>query len=109
MPVYAPDNDLLTALSSYVREVHGGVVKRAADTLKLDYVMVRRFLRRGSAKPENRQRIREALSSVQWEGGKDRNIAHSLPVDFTRSILMQLLQALDAYEEADHAVDEVEA
>jgi hypothetical protein len=108
MPVYAPDRELLASLAGYVREVHGGVVKRAATVLDLDYIMVRRFLRGGSAKPENRDRIRQALQTVKWKGARERKVADDVPLGLTRSVLMQLLRALDAYEPTEKAVDGAE-
>lgn len=100
MPTYSPDIPLLTAITDYVRDAHGGVVKRAAEALMLDYIMLRRFLTGGRAKPENRQLIRNALDAAGWSIAKDRKIAHEIPVDVTRSMLTQLLEALDLYQDA---------
>jgi hypothetical protein len=99
MPIYAPDQELLAALTSYVLEAQGGVVKRAADTLGLDYIMVRRFLNGGRAKPENRQRIRNALDAAGWGFVNGRKIAHDMSLDVIRSMLTQLLEALDVYQQ----------
>lgn len=98
MPVYAPDLDLLDAARRYVADIHGGVMKRAAQEMKVDYVMFRRFLKSGSVNPENRQSIRNALDERGWEIAKEHKIAHEISVDVTRSMLTQLLQALDAYQ-----------
>ena len=99
MPSYAPDRELLAALTSYVRDVQEGVLRRAAAALGLDYIMVRRFLNGGPAKPENRQRIRNALDAVGWGGTKDRKIAQDISLDVIRSMLTQLLEALDVYRQ----------
>lgn len=98
VPAYASDLDLLDASSRYVADVHSGVVKRASRELKVDYVMFRRFLKKGSANPENRQRIRNALEGQGREIAKEHKISHEISVDVTRSMLTQLLQALDAYQ-----------
>lgn len=100
MPTYAPDLPLLAAISDYVRDTHGGVVKRAAEALDLNYIMLRRFLNGGRAKPENRQCIRNALDAVGRSVAKDRKIAHVMPVEVTRSMLTQLLEALDVYQDS---------
>ncbi|WP_029868389.1 hypothetical protein [Sphingomonas sp. UNC305MFCol5.2] len=98
MPQYAPDLDLRDTALRYATEVHGSVKKRAAKALGLDYGMFRRFLKGGSASPEHRQSIRNALERAGYEIAKKHNIAHEIPVDVTRSMLTQLLQALDAYQ-----------
>jgi hypothetical protein len=98
VPVYAPDLDLLDATRRYVADVHGGVMKRAARGMGVDYAMLRRFLKTGTANPENRQGIRDALEEQGWEIAKQHKIAHEIPVGVTRSMLTQLLQALDAYQ-----------
>jgi hypothetical protein len=100
MPTYAPDPGLQLAATQYVSQEHAGVTKRAATALNLDYVMFRRFLAGGRAKPENRQKIRDALDAQGWGVSKDHIIAHEIPIDVTRSMLTQLLQALDAYQTA---------
>jgi hypothetical protein len=106
MPLYAPDVDLLAASAGYVDDVHEGVVKRAALALEINYVMFRRFLRKGSASPENRERIRKALEERGVEIVKLHKIPHEIPVDLTRSMLTQLLQALDAYQRATSTAQE---
>jgi len=102
MPAYAPDRELLHAITGYVNDVHGGVIKRAAKALDLDYIMLRRFLGGGKAKPENRQRIRNALEAAGWGVAKDHKISQDISIGATRSMLTQLLQALDVYE---HSAD----
>lgn len=98
MPSYAPDIPLLQAARHYVADVHEGVTKRAAIALSVEYVMLRRFLVAGCAKPENRQKIRNALGALDRGVAKDRKFAHEMPIEMTRSLLSQLLEALDAYE-----------
>ena len=98
MPVYSPDPDLQNAANAYVANVHDGVIRRAATALKLDYIMFRRFLATGRAKPENRQKVRNALDANEVGVAKDHKIAHGIPIDVTRSMLTQLLDALDAYQ-----------
>lgn len=106
VPAYAPDLDLLDAARRYVDDAHDGVVKRAALMMEVDYVMFLRFLKKGSANPENRQRIRNALEGQGREITKEHKIAHEIPVDVTRSMLTQLLHALDAYQGATSAARE---
>jgi hypothetical protein len=98
VPTYAPDNELLAEIRRYVDERQGGVVMRAAEVLGLNYHMLRRFLERARAKPENRQRIREALKRAGWEFAKDHKVTREIPVQMTRSMLTQLLEALDVYQ-----------
>jgi hypothetical protein len=98
MPTYAPDPGLQLTVSQYVQQEHAGVTKRAATALNLDYIMLRRFLVGGRAKPENRQKIRDALDAQGWGVAKDHIVAHDMPIEVTRSMLTQLLQALDAYQ-----------
>lgn len=98
MPIYARDLGLQLSAAQYVRQVHAGVTKRAASALNLDYIMLRRFLVGGRAKPENRQKIRDALDALGWGVSKDHIVAHEMPIDVTRSMLTQLLEALDAYQ-----------
>jgi len=100
MPIYAPDPGLQLSATQYVRQEHAGVTKRAAAALNLDYIMLRRFLVGGRAKPENRQKIRDALDALGWGVAKDHIVAHEMPIDVTRSMLTQLLEALDAYQSA---------
>lgn len=100
MPTYAPDPGLQLSATEYVRQQHAGVVKRAATALELDYIMLRRFLAGGRAKPENRQKIRDALDRQGWGVAKDHIISHEIPISVTRSMLTQLLEALDAYQSA---------
>lgn len=97
MPAYVIDHDLLAAITSYVRDVQGGVVRRAATALELDYVMLRRFLERGRAKPENRQRIKNALEAVGHGVANGRIVSQNLSLDAIRSMLTQLLDAVEAY------------
>ena len=98
MPIYAPDPGLQLSATQFVRQEHAGVTKRAATALNLDYIMLRRFLVGGRAKPENRQKIRDALDALGWGVAKDHIVAHEMPIDVTRSMLTQLLEALDAYQ-----------
>lgn len=98
MPTYAPDPGLQLSATEYVHQQHAGVVKRAATALKLDYIMLRRFLAGGRAKPENRQKIRDALNRQGWGVTKDHIVSHEIPINVTRSMLTQLLEALDAYQ-----------
>jgi hypothetical protein len=98
MPTYAPDPALQLAANQYVQQEHDGVTKRAARTLELDYIMLRRFLTGGRAKPENRQKIRNALDARGWGVAKDHVVSHEIPINVTRSMLTQLLEALDAYQ-----------
>lgn len=98
MPTYAPDFSLQAAARAYVQSNHDGVVKRAAAALNLDYIMLRRFLVTARSKPENRQKIRNALDAVGAGVVKDHKISHEMPIDVTRSMLTQLLEALDAYQ-----------
>jgi hypothetical protein len=98
MPIYAPDPNLQLSATEYVHEQHAGVIKRAAGALEIDYIMLRRFLVSGRAKPENRQKIRDALDRHGWRVAKDHIIAHEIPINVTRSMLTQLLEALDAYQ-----------
>jgi hypothetical protein len=100
VPVYAPDLELLEAARRYVDDVHGSVVKRAAQRAKIDYAMFRRFLKKGSASPENRQHIRNALQGQGPEIVIRHKVAHEIPIDVTRAMLTQLLEALDAYQGA---------
>ena len=100
MPSYAPDHPLLSIARRYVEAAHDGVTKRAATALSVDYVMLRRFLVGGCAKPENRQKIRNALDATHHGVAKVRNVSHEMPIEMTRSLLSQLLEALDAYESA---------
>jgi hypothetical protein len=106
MPAYAPDLDLLDAARRYVGDVHGAVVKSAAEALEIDYVMFRRFLRAGSANLVHRQQIRNALEGKGLEIIKSHKIAHEISVDVTRSMLTQLLHALDAYQASSSAAHE---
>lgn len=96
--MYAPDLELQNAANAYVNNVHDGVIRRAATALKLDYIMLRRFLATGRAKPENRQKVRNALDANEAGVARDRKVAHDIPIDVTRSVLTQLLDALDAYQ-----------
>ena len=73
-------------------------MKRAAAALCLDYIMFRRFLATGRSKPENRQKVRDALEAAEVGVAKDRKISHEISIDVTRSMLTQLLEALDAYQ-----------
>lgn len=98
MPSYAPDNELLILATRFVSEVHGGVVSRAASALRVDYIMLRRFLVAGRAKPENRQVLRNALEGCGWKPASDRKISHEVPIEVTRSVLAQLIDALDALQ-----------
>ncbi|HEU4961953.1 MAG TPA: hypothetical protein VFT56_16315 [Sphingomonas sp.] len=104
MPIYTPDPGLQLSAAQYVRQEHAGVTKRAATALNLDYIMLRRFLVGGRAKPENRQKIRDALDALGWGVAKDHIVAHEMPIDVTRSMLTQLLEALDAYQSASSSV-----
>lgn len=98
MPSYAPDAGLLIAARLYTDEVHASVKKRAAHALSVDYHMFRRLLASGSVSPENRQKVRNGLRKAGYDSAKGHKIAHEIPVDVTRSMLTQLLQALDAYQ-----------
>jgi len=75
--------------------------------MKVDYAMFRRFLRKGSASPENRQRIKNGLEGQGRKIAREHKIAHEISVDVTRSMLTQLLQALDAYQGATSAAPDV--
>jgi hypothetical protein len=96
MPRYAPDHELLQSTRQFVAESHDQVVRRAAGALNVDYVMLRRFLVSGRAAPENRQKLRSALEGLGWKITMERNISHNISVEVTRSMLTQLLNALDA-------------
>lgn len=106
MPTYTPDLDLRDAAQGYVADTHGAVVKRAAEKLGVDYAMFRRFLKTASASPENRQQIRNALERAGVEITKRHKITQEIPIDVTRSMLTQLLQALDAYQGRSSATPE---
>lgn len=98
MPSYAPDLELLRSARRYVSDIHQGVTKRAAQGLNIDYIMLRRFLVAGRAKPENRQLLRNALDAKEWGVSKDHKVTDGVPIDVTRSVLTQLLDALDALQ-----------
>lgn len=98
VPIYTPDPALQQSAQFLVDNRYGGVVKRASTALDLDYIMFRRFLATGRSKPENRQKVRNALEMAEAGVTKDRKISHEVPIDMTRSMLMQLLEALDAYK-----------
>jgi len=83
---------------SYVEELHDGVKRRAAEALGVDYQRFFRFLREGKASPESRQEIRAALQAAEWNVTKDLKISHPVSLEATRSMLTQLLEALDAYQ-----------
>ncbi len=98
MPTYTPDPALRQSAQLLVANSYGGVVKRAATALHLDYIMFRRFLATGRSKPENRQKVRDALEAAEVGVAKNHKIAHEISIDVTRSLLTQLLEALDVYQ-----------